>query len=213
MTREEHQRASAQVKKELDAAIALAPDFADAYALLGEAHSYAGEYDAAIASAKKAMSLSPRNEQYALSLAYYYVAAKKWDEASALLTVLRNSEDFRISANAMEQLRAIGRLTNKAQPIREPAFPAAPIAAGTGSVQSLTGKLVQIDCSDMPLAVLTVESEGKVWKMVIRDVSKVPLIGVHSFSCDWLDQQVLVNYRQIGELEGDVVSLEIQGSK
>jgi tetratricopeptide (TPR) repeat protein len=211
VTRDEHQRSSTQVKKELEAAVALAPDFADAYALLGEAHSYAGEYDDAIASTKKAMTLSPRNERYALSLAHYYAAAKKWDEAIALLTVLRNSPDFRISANAVEQLRTIEHSRNQSQQMREPASLAAPpLAAGAEGVQYLTGKLVQIDCSDMPLAVVTVESEGKVWKMVIRDASKLPLIGVDSFSCDWSNQQVLVNYRQTGESEGDVVSLEIQ---
>ncbi len=214
ITREEHRRTSAQVKKELEAAVALAPDFADAYALLGEAHSYAGEYDDAIASAKKAMTLSPRNERYAVSLAHYYAAAKKWDEAVALLMVLRNSPDFRISANAVEQLRAVERSKNQSQQMREPASLASPsLAAGTGGVQYFTGKLVQVDCSAMPLAVLTVESEGKVWKMVIRDASKLPLIGVNSFSCDWSNQQVLVNYRQTGESEGDVVSLEIQGTE
>jgi Flp pilus assembly protein TadD len=214
MTREEHQRASAQVKKELEAAVALDADFADAYALLGEVHFYTGQYDEAIASAKKAMTLSPRNERYAVSLAHYYAAAKNWNEAVALLMVLKNSPDFRISANAVEQLRAIERSKNGSQQMREPApLAAPPIAAGTGRVQYLTGKLVQIDCSAMPLAVLTVESEGKVWKMVIRDASKLPLIGVHSFSCDWSNQQVLVNYRQTGESDGDVVSLEIQGTK
>ena len=211
MTREEHQRFAAQVKKELEAAVALAPDFADAYALLGEVHSSAGEYDDAIACTKKAMTLSPRNERYALDLAYYYVAAKKWDEAIALLTVLRSSEDFRVSANAVEQLRAIGRSKNQAQPVRQPpSLAVPPIAAGAESIQYLNGKLVRIDCSDMPLAVLTVESEEKVWKMVIRDASKLPLIGVNSFSCDWMNQQVLVNYRQTGQSEGDVVSLEIR---
>jgi tetratricopeptide (TPR) repeat protein len=115
MMREEHQRASAQMKKELEVAVALSPDFADAYALLGEAHSYAGEYDDAIASTKKAMTLSPRNERYALSLAHYYAAAKKWDEAIALLMVLRNSPEFRISVNAVEQLRAIERSKNQSQ--------------------------------------------------------------------------------------------------
>ena len=62
-------------------------------------------------------------------------------------------------------------------------------------------------------AVLTIVSERKVWKMVIRDASKLPLIGVNSFSCDWSNQQVVVNYRQTGESEGDVVSLEIQGTE
>ncbi len=109
ITREEHQRVSAEVRRKLGAAIALAPDFADAYALLGETHYYAREYGDAIANAKKAMTLSPRNERYALSLASYYAAAKQWNDAVALLVVLRNSPDFRISANAVEQLHAVER--------------------------------------------------------------------------------------------------------
>jgi len=36
------------------------------------------------------------------------------------------------------------------------------------------------------------------------------VIGADTFSCDWKDQKVAVNYRQTGEGEGDLISLELQ---
>jgi tetratricopeptide (TPR) repeat protein len=210
LSREEHRQVSAQMKKELKAAITEDPDFADAYNLLADACFYAGEYDAAIDNMKKATALSPRNEPYALSLAHYYAAARKWDEAVAVLAKLKNSPNSRVSVNAVQQLNAVERSRREAQSENLESFESKLGGAGTGAIKYLKGTLVHVDCSTTPAAVLSVESDGKVWRLATPDAGKLLLIGADAFSCAWSNQQVLINYRQTGEAEGFAVSLEIQ---
>jgi hypothetical protein len=40
--------------------------------------------------------------------------------------------------------------------------------------------------------------------------SKAVVIGADQISCDWKNQKVAVNYRQTGEGQGDIISLEVQ---
>lgn len=211
LSREEHRQLSAQMKKELEAAITEDPDFADAYNLLADACFYAGEYDAAIDNMKRAIALSPRNEPYALSLAHYYAAARKWDDAVAVLAKLKNSPNSRVSANAVQQLSSVERSrkeTERSESLES--LDSKQFAVGIGAIKYLKGTLLHVDCSTMPAVVLSVESDGKVWRLVSADASKLLLIGADAFSCSWSNQQVLVNYRQTGEAEGFAVSLEVQ---
>jgi len=55
---------SAEIKKELETSIALDPKLADAYSLLGYAQASSGEPEKGMATTKKAVELSPRNETY-----------------------------------------------------------------------------------------------------------------------------------------------------
>ena len=48
------------------------------------------------------------------------------------------------------------------------------------------------------------------WKMHVANTSKAVVIGADQFSCDWKSQRVAVNYRETGEGEADIISLEIQ---
>ncbi len=57
------------IRKELTAAIALEPNYADAYNLLGMTLSFAGEKQEAINTLQKAIALSPRNPWYTGNLA------------------------------------------------------------------------------------------------------------------------------------------------
>jgi hypothetical protein len=60
------------------------------------------------------------------------------------------------------------------------------------------------------LAVLTVISGTKSWKMKIADRNHFILIGADAFSCSWSSQKVAVNYRETADGEANVISLEIQ---
>ena len=80
------------------------PDFAEAYNMLGWARLAGGGGNAAVESMKQAVQLSPRDEEYQLRLARAYLAAKKFDDATATLQRLKLSQDPRIAQAAGKDL-------------------------------------------------------------------------------------------------------------
>lgn len=80
------------------------PDFAEAYNMLGWARLAGGGGNAAVESMKQAVQLSPRDEAYQLRLARAYLAAKKFDDATATLERLKASQDPRIAQAASKDL-------------------------------------------------------------------------------------------------------------
>jgi Tfp pilus assembly protein PilF len=95
-----------QITKELEAAIALDPKFADPYVLLAFARSDAGDPANGLVSMQKAVSLNPRNENYHFNLAQMYMQNQKPDQAIAILQVLRNSADSEVAQRASQALLA-----------------------------------------------------------------------------------------------------------
>jgi len=77
-------------------------------------------------------------------------------------------------------------------------------------IQYAKGKLVSVDCSSAPAAVLTVAVGAKSLKLRTQDYKALPLIGADQFSCDWSDRLVSVNYKPGKNGEGDLVSLELR---
>jgi tetratricopeptide (TPR) repeat protein len=75
--------------------------------------------------------------------------------------------------------------------------------------QYLKGKLLAVDCSQSPVALLTITSSGKTMKMRAEDYKSLVLIGADAFSCDWKNLAVSVNYKAGGKSDGDLVSLEL----
>jgi tetratricopeptide (TPR) repeat protein len=80
------------------------PDFAEAYNMLGWARLAGGGGNAAVESMKQAVQLSPRDEEYQLRLARAYLAAKKFDDATATLERLKLSQDPHIAQAASKDL-------------------------------------------------------------------------------------------------------------
>jgi tetratricopeptide (TPR) repeat protein len=78
------------------------------------------------------------------------------------------------------------------------------------TIQFVKGKLVAVDCSQPPSAVLTVSSGAKVLKLRTEDYKSLTLIGADSFSCEWRSRTVAVNYRAGGKADGDLVSVELE---
>ena len=74
----------------------------------------------------------------------------------------------------------------------------------------LTGRLVDVDCSQSPAAVLTIAAGSKEMKLRAADYKSLLLIGADDFSCEWHDRQVTVNYKPGGAADGDLVSLEVR---
>ncbi len=226
--------------QDLRAVLEWYPELAEAYDMLAVARMQGGGQSAAMQAERTAIQLSPRNQRYQLHLAEIYISDKKWDAARALLERLKSSSNPQIAAEARQQLEHVFAerkygiaganvaATAKLEPQKSPfdvlEEDAAKRAAaekvtetgGTGSTADLRpakfvqGRLVSVDCSQAPAAILMVNAEGKLLKLRTADYKSLLLIGADSFSCDWSDRGVSVNYKPGGMVDGDVVSVEVR---
>jgi len=214
------------------------PEFADAYDLLAMARNEGGSTASALLAERSAINLSPRNEIYAYHLAQIYVASKKWDAAQIQLDRLKTSSNPQMVALAKELLdraaneRRYGiplgagnapqsKLTPQKSPfdvLEEDAAKRAdaekaPPSGGPGDqrpTKFFKGRLVAVDCSQAPTAILTVTAQGTSLKLRAADYKSLVVIGADDFSCDWKDRQVSVNYKPGGSTNGDMISLEVR---
>jgi hypothetical protein len=214
------------------------PELADAYDLLAVARNAGGGPAAALQAERAAISLSPRDERYVYHLAQIYVASKKWETANVLLERLKGSGNPQIAALARELIEQAGterkygipvnagtRAQPKLAPQKSPFDVLEEDAAKRAATENSTpsgepgdkrptkffkGRLVAVDCSQTPAAVLTVTSENATLKLRATDYKSLLLIGADDFSCDWRDRQVTVNYKPGGAKDGDLVSLEMR---
>ncbi len=222
--------------QDLRAVLEWYPEFADADDLMAMARMEGGGPVGAMQAERAAIQLSPRNQQYVYHLAEIYVADKKWEAARALLERLKTSSNPQVAAAARERL---GQLATEqkygvsaataasASKLSKPSSPfdvleqdAAKRAAADQATQSGTadkrptkffqGRLVDVDCSQSPAAVLTVSSGSAVLKLRTADYKSVLLIGAETFSCEWNNRSVSVNYKSGGVSDGDLVSLEVR---
>lgn len=109
------------MQSELERAIKLDPQFADAYSLLALAYRLQGKLNEAIPVLRKAVELSPRNEQYQLNLAQLYVESGKLDEVTSILRVLQASDNAGIATRSSEQLVQVQRFREQARAAAKPA--------------------------------------------------------------------------------------------
>src|ERR1700722_6840334 len=226
----------ANMMQDLRAVLDWFPEFADAYDLMAMARMEGGGATAAMQAERAAMQLNPRDERYIFHLAEIYLSAKKWEAAQALLDRLKTSGDTQIAALSKEKLTQIGserkygiagafpeqpQFTTQKSPFevleQDAAARAAAEKAGetAGPADKRTtkffkGRLIAVDCSASPTAVLTVTSEGVVLKLRAVDYRSMVLVGADIFSCDWKNRAVTVNYKPGGLTDGDLVSLEVR---
>ncbi len=212
------------------------PEMADAYDLLAVARNYGGSATAALQAERAAIDLSPRNELYVLHLAQIYTSSKKWDSANALLDRLKTSSNSQIAAQARDLMSRsgserkygiAGTVDTSAHPQLEPqkspfdvldqdaakreAAETTPSTPGDArSTKFVKGRLVAVDCSKAPAALLTVRSAEGTLKLRTSDYKSLLLIGADDFSCDWRDVQITANYKPSAAGTGDLVSVELQ---
>lgn len=221
---------------DLKAVLEWYPELADAYDLLALARNEGGGAQAAMQAERAAMSLSPRDERYLYHLAQIYLAAKQWEAAQALLDRLRSSTNPQIATLARQRLEEASSERKYgiagATP-QQPKYEAqrspfdvleedaakraaaekaeqAEIPADKRAPKFFKGRLVAVDCSQPPAAILTITSEGVVLKLRALDTKSLVLIGADDFSCSWRNRQVTVNYKPGGITDGDLVSLELR---
>jgi tetratricopeptide (TPR) repeat protein len=211
------------------------PDFAEAYALLGWARLVGGGTTSAIEAMTTAIQLSPRNESYQLRLAQTYLATKKWDEATGVLERLKASQNPQIAGPAKKELNDMPFLKKFGVPPQEETGHREIITANTQKreeiededtetkpapvveapvdkrpVQFLKAKLVSVDCSQAPAAVVMVLEGNKTLKLRAADYKSLAVIGSGGFSCGWKDLAVSINYKRGGKMDGDLVSIEVR---
>jgi hypothetical protein len=211
------------------------PQFADAYDLLAVGRNEGGTTDAAMQAERAAMTLSPRDERYAYHLALIYISDKKWPAAQAQLEQLKSASDPQIAKLASERLdqinsqrkygmTGVGAAANQAKlsPQKSPFDVLEQDAANRAAAEKtsdardlrptkfLNGRLIAVDCSEAPAAILTISAQGIVLKLRAADYKSLLLIGADGFSCDWRNRQVSANYKAGGTADGDLVSLEMR---
>jgi hypothetical protein len=156
------------------------------------------------------------------------LANRKVDDAIAIVQRLTGSGDQEVALRARQMLEQAMKFKEQVSSLRlrvaEQEGAAAeghqPATEGQGAERPLVvtplpahflkGKLVAVDCSAPPQAVLTIASGAKSVKVHVRDSSHVVLIGADQFSCDWRNKNVAVNYRERAGGDGEVISLEMQ---
>jgi tetratricopeptide (TPR) repeat protein len=222
--------------QDLRAVLEWYPEFASAYDLLATAHIKGGGPVAAMQAERAAIQLSPRNQQYVYNMAEIYIADKKWAAARTLLERLKASVNPLIATAARDRLETLpneqkyGISAAALAAAQKPAAQPSPFdvleqdaakraaadkakSAGTADTRPakfLQGRLVGVDCSQSPAAVLTVTSGGAVLKLRTPDYKSLLLIGADAFSCEWNDRAVSVNYKPGGVSDGDLVSVEVR---
>ncbi len=213
-------------------------ELADAYDLLAVARNSGGSSTAALQAERQAISLSPRNEHYVFHLAQIYVSGRKWDTASSLLDRLKSSSNPEIASQARELAMQAGTqrkygLAANSTEVAKPQYeaqkspfdaldqeaekreaaehggtPDSPDARRT--TKFVRGRLVTVDCSNAPMAVLTVHSEQGTLKLRTADYKSLLLVGADDFSCEWRDRAITANYKANGASAGDLISLEMR---
>jgi tetratricopeptide (TPR) repeat protein len=212
------------------------PDFADAHHMLALARLQGGGVHSATGSITIAIQLSPRNQEYLLNLAQIDLAGKKWDDATALLNRLQDSSNPQIAQTARKSLADLPTLKkygvlpqdNASQngagsPVsstsdndeedansgKAEAVPAEPVP-DRRKVQFVRGKLLRVDCTQSPEAILTIRTGARTMRLRTDNYKSLLLVGADEFSCEWADRGVIANYKAGGTADGDLVSLEIQ---
>jgi tetratricopeptide (TPR) repeat protein len=229
--------AETRMGSELKAALQRDPNYAAARELLGLAQLGNENPKPALENLQRASALRPRSSRYYLNLARAYEAAGKLDAARNLMLYASTGNDPVVSTEATELMSKLSREQKQREQWKAMGLQAGPGAthskydnldeaiaeedredarskaadtpADTRKVEFLKGRIVGVQCGAAPEAMLTVNSEGRIWKVHVADRNAAVLIGVQSFDCGWHGETVTINYKPSGRLQGDMVSLEI----
>ena len=203
--------------------------------MLGLAELEGGGLNAALDSMHKAIALSPRREWYVMNLADIYISGKKWDNGHEILERLKTSSNTQIAGSAKKKLdelpflKKYGIWPDQAPEAQNPKTVESasdnPGAADEDSgddrpklkerprdkrpILYVKGKIVSVDCSRSPAAVVTVLSGKRTLKLRSENYKALVLVGADEFSCEWRNQAASVNYKANGTAGGDLVSLEV----
>jgi Flp pilus assembly protein TadD len=196
------------------------PEFAEAYNLLGLARIEGGGTASALEAMRIAIQLNPRDPWYTYNLGEVYLAGRKWDDARQIFEQMKNHPNSAIASSArqrLEDLQTVKKYGVMPQPaaqapkeLEEEERRPGEAPPDTRRTQYVKGRILAVDCTHPPVAILTLAAAGKNIKLRAADKNTVVLIGAGSFSCNWRNMPASVNYKAGGQADGDIVSLEVQ---
>ena len=207
------------------------PDFAEAHNLLGVGRVEGGGVTSALLAEKEAIRLNPRHELYQFNLAKIEIEAKKYDAARAMLEHLKLSGDPEIAAGARQQLKGLANAEKygispdyarrqeqiaaeeAAKAAKEAVLDARPVEAAPDKrpVVFAKGRIVSVDCSQDPAAVMMFATGNRTLRLHTADHARVIVVGEEKFSCRWEGVRAGANYKAGAKSgEGDLVSIEVQ---
>jgi tetratricopeptide (TPR) repeat protein len=153
-------------------------------------------------AARKNLEDLPTLKKYGLMPQQTVTAAKAESSPSAVTKPGTPSKSAPVSKDAQEE--------EDAPATEKQTVPVQPPAPDKRAVKFLKGKLVRVDCTSPPAAVLTVAIGTKMMKLRTENYKSMTVIGADQFSCEWKNLPVSANYKAGGKVDGDLVSLEIQ---
>lgn len=223
LSREGPQNDPALVEKmqtALKKAIKLDANLGDAWNWLSITYAWQDKFDDAITAARRAVELSPRNDQLAMNLASYYERSSKFDRAVPILENLLKSTNPAVAGSAKRELTSIEAYQhqqkdmlqatanhdysgNNAQPQATPIKGQAPVANGPSRSTSndsdvlnfFAGTLSRIDCVDQAETIFSVISGTQSVELVAPSLSEVEFSGKTQFSCALHDRKVKGFYK------------------
>jgi len=213
------------------AAIRLAPRNQNYLLEMARVYSAAKDWDAATAllqrlstSSDAQVAAAAHNDLQDLPSLMKYGVAPTHAAAAPAATSAATATNAKPTAPAASQPASKSASTTApAQPVSKAASqPAPPIELDQDleapseahidrrPIHYLKGKLLSVDCSQPPAAVVTFSSGVKTLKLKTPDYKSMTLVGADAFSCAWVNRQVSVNYKAVGTDTGDLVSLEVR---
>ena len=207
----------ARQRKELEEAIALNPNLAEAYNLLAlNAHSRE-DSAAAIEAALHAVALDRRNEFYALNLASAYLSAQKLQEAQAIINQLRSSHSQEVLTNLVSMQEYISQVQNYRQSVAndgasmsldrggkdEHSPDSAPSpgamlrrvdASASDSRKTFSGTLVQLDCKSDGSGVAYLQDGERLLQLRFHSLSQIAGSEKGTLTCSSKNEPVTVEY-------------------
>jgi tetratricopeptide (TPR) repeat protein len=212
------------------AAIRLAPRNQNYLLEMARVYAAAKDWDAATAllqrlstSSDAQVAAAARNDLQDLpSLMKYGVAPVRTAAAPAATSAAPATNAKPTAPAASQPASKAASTTAPAQAVSKASQPAPPIDLDQDleapseahidrrPIHYLKGKLLSVDCSQPPAAVVTFSSGVKTLKLKTPDYKSMTLVGADAFSCAWVNRQVSVNYKAVGTDTGDLVSLEVR---
>ncbi len=204
-------------KKELEQAIKLNPNLAEAYNLLALNARQRQDSTGAIEASLHAVALDRRNESYAVNLASAYLAARKIPEAQAVIDQLRGSQNSYVLSAIASMQSYISQYQSYQQAVAnykkdqdgqggeekesnaaEASTPRVVLRttdnANGGTRRTVQGTLVQIDCKSDGSGVLYMQDGERLLQLKFHSFSAIADSDSDTLTCWTKQKQATVEY-------------------
>ncbi len=192
-------------KKELETALSLNPNLADAYNLLGINSRQRNDWDGAIAATQRAVMLDQRNDGYLFNLLGCYISNRRFKEAAPLIARLQHSQNPTIQAQ-LSSLQSYMSQVQTTEPsgadegeettgdVRPAVGRPAP-RAHKFEIKHIEGTLIQVDCRPDGSGTVYIKSGDRLLQL------KATSVAERELSCGLRQAAVTAEYTEDGVLQ------------